>query len=449
MLSEVQKHISNECCKREEIVLNVGMGLGKTRAILNAMDFLMRWEGSVRKVLIVAPKRVSILTWTMEIKKWEEFNWMRVAMLRTEKGMKQWDEGDADVFITNYEQLPKLAARITKTKHVPADLIIWDELTFAKSHSSKRINSFRKHRHYFTRHWGLTGTLLSEGYLDLFAQIRLIDGGKRLGGFYTHYRSRFFESDYMGYKYNLKHGAKERIHTILEDLVVTFSSEEFLEVPEPEYLDVDIQLPSDAAKLYKQMKKEMLIQIKGKDISSVNAAVLIGKLQQLTSGFVYSYDDESQTQRETLVVHTAKVDALKKIIEEAKSPVIVVTNFISERDAIVSQIEGAKLFHEDLIDDWDAGRIPVIVSHPKSFGHGLNLQKSCHTLVWMSLTPSIDITRQTNARIVRTGQKQTCKIYRLMVPESVDWHIAALLSNKLDEDSGFRESLRTLLLQEG
>jgi hypothetical protein len=278
-------------------------------------------------------------------------------------------------------------------------------------------------------------------YLDLWGQIRLLDDGERLGRSFHHYKRTYFQqTDYMGYQFGLRPGAKEKIDAKLADLALTMLGDDWLDVPTCESIDVEVKLPPSAVAEYKKMEKELLIELEKSDVVALNAATLAGKLLQITGGAVY---DEF---RGVHHVHDAKIDALKKLRKQhGKEPMLVLCAFKHESARVLEAIPGSRMFDEKDLAAWQRGEIHTWVADARSLSHGLDgLQQSCRIAVWMTLTYSNETYLQTNARLVRTGQSQETKIYRLLVPGSLDDCVAECLRVKSDTQTGLLHALRAL-----
>jgi SNF2 family DNA or RNA helicase len=420
----------------------VGTGIGKTASALYALnELLLNLE--IRAALIVAPLRVVNLTWPHECQKFEQFKWLRVVSLRTEEGRKAFVEGSAQAYLVNFEMLPKLEGLIKQRKgSLPYDLEIIDELHIARSHSSKRINGFRKLPRA-TRRWGLTGTPAPNSLMDLFAQARLLDDGAALGKSFTQFQQRWFSSDWMGWSWTPKPFAKEQIHKAIAHMTVTLSSEQWLDIPDTFVIDEEIELPEREG--YKKLKRELLLEIKDQTITAANAAVLIGKLQQYVSGAVYTEEGYE-------VIHNAKLDALEKLYKRLKKPLFVACHFRSEQARIKERFPEAVLFEaaktaeeqQALIAKWNAKKIPMLVASPDSAGTGLNLQDGGDTIVWFTLTYSRLKYIQTNARLARRGQQNVTTVIRLLCPNTVDDAVTEALRCKETEERSLLSALRIL-----
>lgn len=432
----------------EDALLFIGMGVGKTAGSLHALSELLLDGGSIG-ALVVAPRLVSVLTWPHEVKEFEEFQWMKIVSLRTSAGKAAFLDGKAHIYTINYESL-HVVSNLVKARRgsLPYDVIIWDELTNAKNPSSKRINRFRASVPRPPRNWGLTGTPIPNSEMDLFAQVRLIDGGKRLGTHATAFRDRWFQKeDYMGYKWGAKQGAKDQIEQAISDITLTLRTEDWVDIPDPHYNDISVPLSGDLEEQYEILRKELFLELKsGGEITAVNAAALVTKLLQFTSGV--SYD----TERETHEIHDLKMRALSKVVKDADSPVLVMVQFQHEQVRLRKAFPEARFFADAkshaaqtaLKDDWNAGRVPILVGHPKSIGHGLNLQHGGHHVVWISLTFSREQYEQANCRLIRRGQKKNVVVHRLMCPDTVDEVVASVLELKSSNEKRILATLKAL-----
>jgi len=437
-----QRPMIDHLLENDRAALFVSPGKGKTVVTLTAIDALATL-GQFRGALIVAPLRVCSITWPAQVERWEHTQWMRVANLRTAAGLKAWHEQAADIYLINSELLPnRLPLMFPKRKsfEIPVDTLVIDELSLAKNPQSKRFKSLHRHLAAIERRWGLTGTPIPNNYLDLFMQVKMLDDGKRLGRTYTEYRNEFFyPADYMGYTFKLNHGAKEEIDSKLADLALVMVGDP-TDLPSSSVIDIPVAMPADARKQYKTLEKEMLAEIDDGEITAPSAGVLVNKLLQMTSGAVYDED------RNVLPVHTAKISALRSILDRHKGePVLVLCAFKHESARVLAAIPTAKMFDERDLDDWKAGKIPVWVADPRSLSHGIDgLQVSGRIAVWVSLTYSHETYVQTNARLIRTGQTSETLIYRLICSGTIDDAVAEALKIKYDTQSGMLLAVRAL-----
>ena len=445
--------------------LSPGMGKSVIAATLMSERIL---EGRNRAFLIVAPLRVVNCTWGEQIANWDHTKWMKVANLRTPEGIQAWEEGSAEIYLINHEQLPTITRTIkgkestslgfvdkfiAKRKSLPVDGIVWDELSLCKNHASVRVNALRpylfdvdlpsgkKFVSPFRCHIGLTGTPVAKDYRDLFAQVRLLDNGERFGKFVTHYIARYFDSNKYTYEVKIKPGAKEIIDAKIADLALVMLGDEFLDVPTAATEDIEVVLPAPARKVYDTLEKDLLVQLESGEIAALSAAALTTKLLQITGGCAYD------AERNTHAIHDAKIDALKKIRKKLgpKEPLMVFVAYKHEYQRVLDAIPGARMFDEKDMKAWQAGKIHTWVANPASMSHGIDgLQVSCKTAVWFTLTWSNEKYLQSNARIIRTGQSYASTIYRIIVKNSVDEAVCESLRWKDAEQTGLLHALRLL-----
>ena len=423
-LEPYQEEMRDFLITHERAAAFVSPGLGKTAATLSAIKYLMA-EGVCKAALIVAPLRVATYTWPNEIKKWKEFNFFKVESLRGTK-----PSGEADIYLINYEQLQKLSSLDF------CDLIVFDELTKAKNPKSERIKHIRPMLRNHRR-WGLTGTPRPNSLLELFAQIRLLDDGQRLGKSFDQFkRSYFYPTDYMEYNWEPKPDAEKTIYAKIEGLQITQRSSDLLKIPDTIVEDIDVGLPVEGRKIYNQLERELLVFLSGgKEIVAQNAAILVNKLLQVAGGASYNED------RETIVVHEAKIEALKKLVnskERKQDRFIIASNYIHERERICKALPkavDASTIKENLEDLWNSGQIKYLVADPRSLGHGLNLQQGGSNVIWFSPTWSRELYDQFNARVARKGQTEITTIYRLIATNTIDEAVIETLRERGDNQN--------------
>lgn len=433
--------------EHDEAALFMGCGLGKTATVLHRLSEMFD-DGACRGALVVAPLRVANLTWPAEVAKWDQTRHLRVANLRTKKGVEAFRRGSAELYVTNYERLPHLRELLMeKRAGAPIDTVVWDELTKAKNHNSTRINGVRKWvRKVCRRHWGLTGTPAPNSLLELFAQIRLLDGGKRLGPEFTAHRDAFFEpADWNQYHWVPVEGARERIYRQIGDMALTLKSSDWLDIPDVIQEDVELALPREAQKHYGAMEKELITYLDGGEtIVANNAAVLVGKLLQITSGAVY---DE---QRRAHEIHTGKLEALGKVLEGiGREQVLLLYQYEHELGRIQRAFPRVVAFRdarthrqqEALVEQWNAGAVGVLAAHPNSLAHGLNMQDGGSTVVWFTLPWSPEVYEQAYRRVARRGQDAVTRIYRLVTRGTMDEVVAEALRSKDDEQAALLDAL--------
>lgn len=428
-------------CSGAERMLIAGMGLGKTAGTLDALDYNFR-DGASRGALVVAPMRVCNLTWPNEIELWDKFRWMPIVNLRSKEGQRAWEKGDALIYTINYEMLPAFSQKHLLNKRrdqLPVDTLVWDEISRAKNHTSTRVNAIRRHWGKFERHWGLTGTPSPNSRLDVFAQYRLLDGGKRLGKVFGEFRSQnFFPTDYEQRDWHLLPGKENYIESKVADMTLVLRSSDWLDIPDTEVIDIETSMPEEVWKQYRKLKKTLLLMIDKHEINAVNAAVLVGKLLQLTSGAVYD------TEGRIVVFHDAKIEAMRRVIKEQQGqPLLVSFMYKHEEERMRKAFPQAVFFsdattaskQQEVADCWNAGFYPVLVAHAQSIGHGLNLQHGGSDILWFTQTWSRELYDQMNARVARKGQLRVPRVFRLLTPKTIDDAIADVLRLKGDDQS--------------
>lgn len=447
--SDYQNTITEHLLENEIAFLMVGMGLGKTAATLNALDERLS-DLESRGALVVAPLRVANIVWPLEVAKWDQFRWMRVANLRTEEGRAALKRGDAQIYVINYEMLPKFASYLRKARSVPFDTVIWDEISKAKSHNSKRINAVRGPlRKFCESHWGLTGTPTPNSHMDLFAQVRLLDGGERLGRSFHQFRDAYFRPvDFNKYKWEIKDGAKERIEGHLADIALSMKTSEYLDLPDMVVDDMEVARPKAMDKAYDEVEREFLTELdNGEEIMAANSAVLVGKLMQFTSGAIYTGDGGGYS-----IIHDAKVDAVVKRLATGGNT-LVVYNYVHELERLKKALgDRAEVFKDaktseqqaDICERWNNGRIKVLLVHPDSMSHGLNLQGGGSRVIWVSPTYSREKYDQLNARLHRRGQKDVIEVVRVLMKDTIDYAVAEVLRGKGDAQDAFMRALKAL-----
>ena len=440
---DFQHSIIDHLVNKTHGALHVSPGLGKTPCTLEAYRQL-RERGEFKGALIIAPLRVAYLVWADQIKEWG-FPFT-IANLRTPEGLQAWKDGSADFYSINFEMVSGRGSKKgfldehVTNKSIPVDTLLVDEVSLCKA-NSKRTKSIIKARKHFSRIHTLTGTPAPNSPLDLYFPLKIVDGGERLGKYVTHFKNRFFDSDFQGWKWTPKDGAVEQIQELIADIAHVKLSDDHLSIPDSEVEDINVKLPAAVMAQYRALERQLVIQVGDSVIDAQSAAVLIGKLQQMTSGSVY--DDEG----EHVHLHTAKHAALAKILAK-NQPVLVLTRYQSEMAAILEAFPQVQKFDESKMDDWKAGKIPVWLANPASLSHGIDgIQKSCSTIVWMSLTYSLEQYIQTNARILRTGQDTKAKIYRILAENTVDFVVANALEEKSGNQSALMQAVKMLQRQ--
>lgn len=405
------------------------MGLGKTVISLTAIFNLLFDSFEAHRILVVAPLRVARDTWPTEIEKWQHLSGLTysvaVGNLKERKAALMLN---TDITIINRENLSWLI----DDSGIPFDydMIVLDELSSFKNHRSKRFKALMKVRPKVDRIIGLTGTPSSNGLMDLWAEFKVLDMGKRLGRFISQYRTTYFSPDKRNgeivYSYKLLPYAEEKIYKKISDITISMKARDFLKMPELISSKYEVCLSKEERKRYEKMKQDLVMQLHGGEITAANAAALTGKLSQLANGAIYSDDGQ------VIEFHDRKLEALEDIIEAANGkPLLVAYWFRHDLERIKERFTIREITTSNDIKEWNAGRIPLAVIHPASAGHGLNLQAGGATLVWFGLTWSLELYQQTNARLWRQGQSSsTVVIQHIVTKDTIDVQILAALNRK-------------------
>lgn len=420
--------------------LLIDMGLGKTSITLTAIRNLLFDSFEVRKVLVIAPLRVAKNTWTDEIKKWEHLNTLTYSLIigNENERLSALNE-KADIYIINRENVDWL---VNKSGYkFDFDMVVIDELSSFKNHQSKRFKSLMKVRPLVKRIVGLTGTPSSNGLMDLFAEFKILDMGKRLGYFIGQYRNTYFKPDKMNgpivYSYKPLPNAENAIYEKISDITVSMKANEYLKMPELVTSNCVVELSDNEKKQYDEMKKSLVLEITDGEITAANAASLSNKLCQLSNGAIY--DDEQNI----VEIHDRKLDALEDIIESMNGkPLLVAYWYRHDLERIKSRFSVREIKTSEDISDWNKGEIPVALIHPASAGHGLNLQNGGSTLVWFGLTWSLELYQQTNARLYRQGQKNTVVIQHIITKDTIDEQILKALKKKNKTQSDLIDAVK-------
>lgn len=414
--------------------LFLDMGLGKSVITLSAIETLARW-GMVRRVLVVAPKRVAESTWTAEAAKWDHLTLTTAAAVGTPAKRRRAIESGATVTVTGRDTVAGLCAERELSELF--DMVVVDELTGFKDPSAKRTKALVKATAGVARVVGLTGTPAPNGVQDLFGEALVVDGGERLGRHVTKFRDRWLDivtRNNIPVKIRPKPGALEGIMRILSDISLTMTAEEYLKLPERIDVDVEIPLPGAILARYRRFRREMVLgfieENEGteKPIVAASAAALCNKLAQMANGCVYDDDGGMHD------VHDCKLDRLEEIVESAGSPVLCFYQYRSDLARIRTRMEGkCRVRHyrkpEDL-DAWNAGETDLLLAHPASTAYGLNMQAGGHVIVWFSTGWNLEHWQQANARLYRQGQTRPVRIYRLIASQTIDVEMAEALDEK-------------------
>lgn len=438
--------MDNEYC-----ALFLDMGLGKTVTTLTAIKELL--DGCIiGNALVIAPKKVTQVTWGDEIRNWRHLQGLTISVIDgTVRQRREAMAAKADIYAVSRDNIVWLVQECGGVK-LPYDMVVIDELSSFKNHASKRFRAMRKVRKFIPRVVGLTGTPAPNGLIDLFAQMYLVDEGRRLGKTVTAYRDRFFRPGKRNgdivYTYEPKAPRDETerlIGDLIGDITISMTAEDYLRMPDRIMLYDYVDLAPKVSALYRDFEREQVLELINSDepISAASAAALSNKLQQFANGAVYD------AERNVRDLHDEKLDRLEEIVEAANGePVLVAYSYGHDLERIMRRLKAygpVKLEGPEHVAGWNAGKIPVLVTHPASAGHGLNLQKGGHIIVWFGNTWSLELYQQFNARLYRQGQMKPVTIHHIVARGTIDEKIIRSLDGKRETQDGLMESIRELM----
>jgi len=428
------------------------MGLGKTISTLTAIEELKYDYCEIDTVLVIAPKRVAETVWEEEAKKWDHTKHLTFSkIIGTERQRLAALKVKADVHIISRDNIAWLCSLYAAK--LPYDMLVIDELSSFKAHQTQRFKSLRLARPWFKRVVGLTGTPAPNGLINLWSQMYLIDRGERLEKTITAYRSRYFRpgasNGYVVYSYNLLSDSERLIQERIKDICISMRAEDYLEMPERIDNFVRVTMPDKLMDAYKKFEQENVITLANEieegttTVNAVNAAALSNKLLQFANGAMY---DENKN---VVPIHDLKLEALKEIIEAADGkPVLVAWTYQFDRDRIKNYFRSMaprELKTAEDINDWNAGKVQLMLAHPASAGHGINLQAGGNIIVWYGLTWSLELYQQFNARLYRQGQKQRTIIHHIVNSGTHDEDVVKALKSKDKTQNNLMNSIKAKL----
>lgn len=447
-------------CSNPGAALLLDPGMGKTGIALAAVTVL-QYRAQINAALVIAPIRPMYLTWPAEVKKWAQFNYMRVSIVHgTPEQRKKALATPADIYLINPENVDWLVSvgGVDAFNVVP-ELLIVDESTRFKNAQAKRFKALKAMLVDFPRRLILTGTPAPQSIEDMFAQMQIVDGGQRLGKFITYFRKAFMESETIRVgggrtieKWYPAPGSEKAVAARIADVSLRLQAEDYLSMPAISYNVITVELPPPARKTYAALDKELVAKTASNvTLSAATAAAAIMKLRQITNGWAYSEQGSTH-------VHNAKIDALAELVEEQQgTPLLVAVAFVHEVDAIRAALKevlpkgtdvpylGGGVFRTEadrIVAQWNDGKLPVLLAHPTSVAHGLNLQAGGHAVCWFGLTWSLEEHIQFNARVYRQGQAKPVVIHYLAAKDTVDEDIAKALASKADVQAAILTRLK-------
>lgn len=442
-----QKFCIEKAIEIKKIGLFLDMGLGKTVTTLTVIKELKYNRFEVRKVLVIAPKKVAEGTWTREKDKWEHTRMLRVSpVLGSQTKRIRALNTPADLYIVNRENVSWLVDYYWNSW--PFDMVVVDESSSFKSHKAKRFKALASMGNHINRMIILTGTPSPNGLDDLWSQVYLLDGGERLGKRYTQFRERYFDPGDRGnnvvYNYKAKPGSEDSILQRISDICISMKAEDYLQLPEITYHAIPVELDEKSRKAYRDLERKMVLELPEdeEEISVTSAAALSNKLLQLGNGAIY--DDD----RHIHEVHNCKIEAFLELIESLQGkPALVFYNYQHDKVRILKALEKSGLRIRELKntqdeDDWNAGKIDILLTHPASSAYGLNLQLGGNHVIWFGLTWNYELYTQANKRLHRQGQKERVIIHHMICTGTRDEDVMQALEQKDNVQEWVMKSLK-------
>lgn len=441
-----QQHCIDKIIEIKKLGLFLDMGLGKTVTTLTAVKDLKYHRFQVKKVLVIAPKKVAEGTWIREKDKWDHTKMLRVsAVLGSQTKRIRALNTPADLYIVNRENVVWLVDYYRNSW--PFDMVVVDESSSFKSHKAKRFKALSSMGAHIERLVELTGTPSPNGLNDLWSQVYLLDGGERLGRRYTQFRERYFDPGDRGqhviYNYKAKPGSESSILEKISDICISMKAEDYLQLPEVVYHQVPVVLDAKAEKAYTELEKKMVLELpEDEEIGVTSAAALSNKLLQLANGAIY---DDDRIAHE---VHGCKIEAFLELVESLQGKsVLVFYNFQHDRERLIKALAKSKLRIRELKtpadeDAWNQGEVDILLTHPASSAYGLNLQQGGNHVIWFGLTWNYELYTQANKRLHRQGQKERVIIHHLVCSGTRDEDVMKALEKKEDVQDWVMRSLK-------
>jgi SNF2 family DNA or RNA helicase len=423
-------------------------GMGKTAITLQVMKSLRQAE-QIKRVLVLAPLRVAQSVWQQEATKWLNFENISIDVLHGAGKEKLFATSESFVNVLNYDGLAWLSHQVRKTGYFPYDMLVVDEISYLKNTRTQRFKALAPLLDKFKRRIGLTGSPAPNGMLDIFGPFLAIDRGATFGRFISHFRTEFFApSGFGGYSWTLQTGAEEKIYARVEGKAMRLKAEDYLDMPELIYNKVYVHLPEAAQKIYKAVEDKLLAEMEDGTVTASTAAVATMKAQQLANGAVYLDGEE----REVKVIHDEKIEAVKELVEGcAGNPVIICYHFkhdlkrlqetFPDAHLIGSGVKGDQL--QATIEAWNRKEVSVLLIHPASASHGLNLQAGGNQMIWFSNTWNLEHFEQCVARVYRQGQSKGVVVHQIIAKKTIDEAIVAAVSRKSTTQQGLLDAIKS------
>jgi len=411
---------------KRRVFMLLDLGMGKSVTTLTAISDLLD-SFTVNKVLVIAPLRVANSVWPVEVGLWSHLNHLKVNVATgSERKRIAALSSSCDIVSINRENIKWLVDYYGK--NWPFDCVVVDESSSFKNNSSQRFKAIKKILPSTDYVVALTGTPSPNGLLDLWSQVFMLDFGTTLGRTMTAYKQRFFETDYMGYKFTPKAGSDEKIHGLIKPFTLSMSAEDYLELPPRIDSVIRVDLPTKVLAQYKEFENDLILEVQEHELEAQSAAVLANKLLQWCNGATYTDEHKNW-----ITLHDEKLNALSDLVEENSGEnMLIAYNFKTDLLRLQKKFPDAVVLdkHQETIDNWNAGKIKMLLAHPASAGHGLNLQKGGSMLVWFGLSWSLELYQQFNGRLYRQGQTKPVRVVHLAASGCIDERVMDVLSCK-------------------
>lgn len=440
-----QRYCLDRLIAEPALGLFLDMGLGKTVVTLTAVNELIYNRFQVRRVLIIAPKKVAEATWSKEAAKWDHLRRLRISRVLGSAAKRiRALAVPADLYVINRENVPWLVDKYRN--NWPFDMVVIDESSSFKNAQAKRFKALRLVRPRIHRIVELTGTPAPNKLLDLWAQLYLLDCGKRLGKTLTGFRERYFLPDQRNaqqvFSYKPKEDAEDAIKSLIGDICVSMLAEDYLQLPDLVEADTPVVLDAAGKKAYDKMERDLLLEVDQETIDAGSAAVLSNKLLQLCNGAIYDAEHKPHE------IHRCKIETFMELVEGlAGKPALVFYSFQHDRDRILQALGTTGLRVRVFKgpkdeDDWNSGQIDILLAHPASTAYGLNLQHGGNHVVWFGLTWSLELYQQANKRLHRQGQTEKVIVHRLVVQDGADEDVVKALEGKACAQDALMEAIK-------
>lgn len=434
------KHIQNNLYGG----LFLDMGLGKTVITLTELNNMIYRNLEVDKALIIGPKHVIRSVWMQEAQKWDHLKHLKFSVVWGDEPTRIAAlRAKADIYLINRENVSWLVG-LMQSSFWKFGIVVIDELSSFKSHASQRFKALKLVRPQIKRLIGLTGTPAPNGLIDLWSQIFLMDQGERLGQTITGYRERYFVAERVeGFisTYRPRQEADAAIYQKIGDICISMKTDDYVSLPDLIENNIYVDLDPVARKKYDDFKEEQIMLLKDKEITALSAGALNTKLLQLANGAVY-HDGKDYVE-----FHQEKLHVLENLVDEAQGqPVLIFYTYQHDLDRILKRFPKAiKLKTDKHIQDWNKGQIPIMIAHPASAGHGLNLQHGGHILIWFGQTWSLELYQQAIKRLLRMGQKHTVIMHRIIARKTVDERVIKALATKANGQDAMMEATKAMI----